>query len=179
MLKKRDLQECHSLYSLMMDPAVSPYVRYLCQSYEEYLFLTKQLMAEEEQKTVISRTILNETGQPIGTIDLYHIEQQTGFLATWIGAPYFGNGYSQRAKSAFLVELFLEHAIETVFMKIRKQNIRSRKAVEKLPYVKLANDVYPDVYQFINAKEQIYDLYHVERSTFFEHHMDLHHVVAT
>lgn len=62
--------------------------------------------------------------------------------------------------------MFLEHAIETVFMKIRKQNIRSRKAVEKLPYVKLANDVYPDVYQYINAKEQIYDLYHVERSTF-------------
>lgn len=45
----------------MMDPAVSPYVRYQCQSYEEYLFLTKQLMVEEEQKTVISRTILNET----------------------------------------------------------------------------------------------------------------------
>ncbi|MCP1183768.1 GNAT family N-acetyltransferase [Paenibacillus sp. 1781tsa1] len=179
MLKKRDLQECHSLYSLMMDPAVSPYVRYLCQSYEEYLFLTRQLMVEEEQKKVITRTILNEAGQPIGTIDLYHIEQQTGFLATWIGSPYFGNGYSQRAKSAFFVELFLEHAIETVFMKIRKQNIRSRKAVEKLPYVKLANDVYPDVYQFINAKEQIYDLYHVERTTFLEHRMDLHHVVAT
>ncbi|MGO4729668.1 GNAT family N-acetyltransferase [Paenibacillus sp. 2KB_22] len=179
MLKKRDLQECHSLYSLMVDPAVSPYVRYLCQSYEEYLFLTRQLMVEEEQKKVITRTILNGAGQPIGTIDLYHIEQQTGFLATWIGSPYFGNGYSQRAKSAFFVELFLEHAIETVFMKIRKQNIRSRKAVEKLPYVKLANDVYPDVYQFINAKEQIYDLYHVERTAFFEHRMDLHHVVAT
>ncbi|WP_336759690.1 GNAT family N-acetyltransferase [Paenibacillus sp. USHLN196] len=179
MLKKRDLQECHSLYSLMMDPAVFPYVRYACQSYEEYLFLTKQLMAEEEQKTVISRTILNEAGQPIGTIDLYHIEHQRGFLATWIGSPYFGNGYSQKAKSAFFIELFLEHAIETVFMKIRKQNVRSRKAVEKLSYVKLANDVYPDVYQRINAKEQIYDLYHVERSVFFENSMDLHHEVAT
>lgn len=179
MLKKRDLQECHTLYSLMVDPAVSPYVRYSCQSYEEYLFLTKQLIAEEEQKTVISRTILNETGQPIGTIDLYHIVNNTGFLATWIGSPYFGNGYSQQAKSSFFVELFLEHAIETVFMKIRKQNIRSSKAAQKLPYVKLANDVYPDVFQSINAKEQIYDLYHVQRSTFFENSMDLHHVVAT
>ncbi|MDT9718529.1 GNAT family protein [Paenibacillus sp. ClWae2A] len=179
MLKKRDLQECHSLYSLMMDPAVSPYVRYQCQSYEEYLFLTKQLIAEEEQKTVISRTILNETGQPIGTIDLYHIEHQSGFLATWIGSPFFGNGYSQRAKSAFFVELFLEHEIETVFMKIRKQNIRSRKAVQKLAYVKLANDVYPDVYQRINMNEQMYDLYHVERSAFFENSMDLHQVIAT
>lgn len=95
----------------------------------------------------------------------------------WI--TVFGNGYSQRAKSAFFVELFLEHGIETVFMKIRKQNIRSRKAVQKLPYVKLANDVYPDVYQRINMNEQMYDLYYVERSAFFENSMDLHQVVAT
>ncbi|MFS0868604.1 GNAT family N-acetyltransferase [Paenibacillus xylanilyticus] len=179
MLKKRDLHECHTLYSLLIDPAVSPYVRYQCQSHEEYLFLTKQLMDEEEQNTTISRTILNETGQPIGTIDLYHVVNNTGYLATWIGAPYFGKGYSQRAKSAFLTELFLEHAIETVFMKIRKQNIRSSKAAQKLPYVKLANDLYHEMYLSINAKEQIYDLYHVERSTFIESSIELHHVVAT
>jgi len=179
MLKKRDLHECHSLYSLLTDPAVSPYVRYQCQSVEEYLFLTKQMIAEEEQQTVISRTILNEAGQPIGTIDLYQIINNTGFLATWIGAPYFGNGYSQRAKSAFFVELFLEHAIETVFLKIRKQNIRSSKAAQKLPYVKLANELFHEVYQSINAGEQIYDLYYVERSAFMESHIDLHQVVAT
>jgi len=179
MLKKRDLHECHALYSLLMDPAVSPYVRYQCQSHEEYLFLTKQLMDEEEQRTTISRTILNEAGVPIGTIDLYHIVNHTGFLATWIGAPYFGNGYSQRAKSVFLSEVFLEHAIETVFMKIRKQNIRSSKAAQKLPYVKLANDLHDEVYQSINAKEQIYDLYQVERMDFFENSTILNQVVAT
>ncbi|WFR61676.1 hypothetical protein P9222_25300 [Paenibacillus amylolyticus] len=106
MLKKRDLQECHSLYSLMRDPAVSPYVRYLYQSYEEYLFLTKQLMAEEEQKTVISRTILNETGQPIGTIDLYHIERHTGFLATWIGSPFSEMGIAKEPNQLSLWNCF-------------------------------------------------------------------------
>ena len=179
MLKKRDLHECHALYSLLNDPSVSPYVRYQCHSPEEYLFLTKQLMDEEEQKTTISRTILNEAGLPIGTIDLYHIVNHTGFLATWIGAPYFGNGYSQRAKSVFLSELFLEHAIETVFLKIRKQNIRSSKAAQKLSYVKLANDSHDELYGFINAGEQIYDLYCVERIDFIKYSMILNQGVAT
>jgi len=179
MLKKRDLHECHSLYNLMMDPVVFPYVRCKCQSYEEYLFITKQLIAQEEQETCISRTILNEMGHPIGTIDLYNIVNNTGFLATWIGTPYFGKGYNQRAKESFFADLFLQHHIETVFMKIRKQNIRSKKAVEKLPYVKLANDTNHEVYHSINSMEQIYDLYHVERLDFLERSEIMQQVVAT
>ncbi|MBU5351177.1 GNAT family N-acetyltransferase [Paenibacillus barcinonensis] len=179
MLKKRELHECQSLYNLMMDPAVSPYVRYACQSQEEMMFLTRQLIAEEEQGTVISRTILNETGTVIGTIDLYHIVNHTGFLATWIGAPYFGNGYSQRAKSAFLTELFLEHGMQTVFMKIRKQNVRSRKAVEKLPYVSLAHDLYPEIVRNINMEQPIFDLYHVDRDSFLASGLEPQHMMVT
>lgn len=179
MLKKRDLHECHSLYDLMLDPAVFPYVRHKCRSYEEYLFVTKQVVVEEEKNICISRTILNELGHPIGTIDLYQIDNKTGFLATWIGAPYFGKGYNQRAKEAFFAELFLQHEIETVFLKIRKQNIRSNKAVGKLPYVKLANDIYPEIYESINYAEQIYDLYYVERAGFLTGSEEMQHVVAT
>ncbi|MFJ2042514.1 Protein N-acetyltransferase, RimJ/RimL family [Paenibacillus sp. ov031] len=178
MLKKRDLHECHSLYDLMVDTAVFPYVRHKCRSYEEYLFATKQVIDEEEQNTCISRTILNELGHPIGTIDLYHMEHKTGFLATWIGAPYFGKGYNQRAKEAFFAELFLQREIETVFLKIRKQNIRSKKAVGKLPYVKLATDIYHEVYKLINNTEQIYDLYYVNCSDFMASE-EMKHVVAT
>ncbi|SFE61990.1 Protein N-acetyltransferase, RimJ/RimL family [Paenibacillus catalpae] len=179
MLKKRDLHECHSLYNLMIDPAVYPYVRYKYQSYEQYLFTTKQLIVEEEQKTCISRTILNEMGHPIGTIELYNIVNRTGFLATWIGIPYFGQGYNQRAKESFFAELFLEHEIETVYLKIRKQNIRSKKAVEKLPYARLANDLSQEVYQLINQTEEIYDLYQVERACFLENSAGLQQDVAT
>lgn len=179
MLKKRDLHECHALYGLMTDPAVFPYVRHPCHSYEEYLFITKQLIVEEEQGNCISRTILNEMGQPIGTIDLYRIAHQTGFLATWIGAPYFGKGYNARAKEAFLAELFLEHPIETVYLKIRKQNIRSRKAVEKLPYVNLGNYIHGQVYQSINQPQHCYDLFYVERSRFLESGEGMQHGIAT
>jgi len=174
MLKKRDLYECHLLYSLIMDPAVYPYVRTKCQTYEQYLLFTKQLILEEEKESCISRTILNEIGSPIGTIDLYNIVNRTGFLATWIGSPYFGKGYNRRAKESFFAELFLEHNIETVFIKIRKQNIRSQKAVEKLQYVKLANDTNPQLYYSINHEQFTYDLYQVEKLTFLESNILVH-----
>ena len=167
-IKKHELHECHSLYTLMVDPAVFPYVRYQCQSYEEYIFVTEQLIDQELQGTLISRTIMNDLGHPIGTIQLYDMANQTGFLATWIGAPYFGQGYNRRAKESFFAELFLEHHIETVYLKIRKHNIRSKKAVEKLPYVQFANDLNPQVYESINSAQRIYDLYQVKRTSFLE-----------
>ncbi|GLX71281.1 GNAT family N-acetyltransferase [Paenibacillus glycanilyticus] len=179
MLKKREFHECHSLYDLLVDPAVFPYVRNKPQSYEEYLFATKQLMVEEEQGTCISRTILNEMGHPIGSIDLYDIVNQTGFLATWIGIPYFGQGYNRRAKEAFFTELFLERQIETVFLKIRQHNIRSKKAVEKLPYVQLANDLSPHIYNKINDRQQNYDLYKVERADFTASCLAIKQEIAT
>ncbi|AZN43632.1 GNAT family N-acetyltransferase [Paenibacillus albus] len=166
MLKKLELIDCHSLYDLMVEPAVFPYVRYKCQSYEQYLFMTKQLLVEEANGASVSRTIMNEAGQPIGAIQLYDIVDRTGFLATWIGAPYFGKGYNGRAKEAFFTELFLEHGIETIYMKIRKQNTRSMKAAQKLSYVDLANESNPQIYQAINAAEPIYDLFAVERARF-------------
>ncbi|MBD3920013.1 GNAT family N-acetyltransferase [Paenibacillus sp. PR3] len=170
MLKKLDLHECHTLYDLMVDPAVFPYVRHKCQSYEEYLFVTKQLITLELelQNTLIARTIMNELGHPIGTIQLYDITNRTGFLATWIGAPYFGQGYNGRAKETFFTELFLEHQIETVYLKVRKQNIRSMKAVAKLPYVQLANELKPELYESINQAQEVYDLYQVVRASFWE-----------
>ncbi|MFD0670736.1 GNAT family N-acetyltransferase [Cohnella sp. GCM10027633] len=171
LLKKRELHECLFLYDLMMDPAVFPYVRHQIRQYEEYLFVTEQMIVEEERETCISRTIIHESGAPIGTIDLYDIVNRTGFLATWIGAPYFGQGYNRRAKESFLTELFLEHRIETVYLKVRIHNIRSKKAIEKLPYAELANDIVPQLYQSINRTHRIYDLYRVERLAFLENEM--------
>ena len=104
-------------------------------SYEEFLFMTKQTMEAEERGELISRTILDEWGYPIGTINLFDIEDNAGFLGTWLGKPYHGKGYNKLAKDAFFNELFYELDIETIFMRIRKINIRSIKAAEKLPYV--------------------------------------------
>ncbi|MHA6480354.1 GNAT family N-acetyltransferase [Paenibacillus sp. strain BS8-2] len=179
MLKKRDLHDCHVLYQFMTEPAVFPYVRFKCQTYEEYVFMTKKLIDEEEQQTCISRTILNEMGHAIGTIDLYDIVNRTGFLATWIGTPYFGGGYNGQAKAYFFTELFVEDRIDTIYMKIQKQNTRSKKAIEKLPYVQFVNEREEQMYQLINSKQQIYDLYRIDRLDFLENRSMLQQGIAT
>ncbi|WP_042355397.1 GNAT family N-acetyltransferase [Bacillus rubiinfantis] len=169
MLKKRELHESHVLYELMTHRDVFPFVRQKAASYEEFLFLTKQTMEAEERGELISRTILDEWGTPIGTITLFDIKSHAGFLGTWLGKPYHGQGYNKIAKEAFFQELFYELEIETVFMRIRKENIRSRKAAEKLPYTMNANESRKTIYQELNATGEIYDLYEIPKDLYTLH----------
>jgi RimJ/RimL family protein N-acetyltransferase len=165
-LKKRELQDCQALYELMVHPEVFPFVRQKAHSYEEFLFITKQTIEAEERGELISRTILDEWGNPIGTISLFDIQDGAGFLGTWLGKPYHGKGYNQRAKDAFFNELFYELSIQTIFMRIRKVNVRSTKAAEKLPYVTLANETRKSLLEQINNGEDIYNLYEISKDNY-------------
>ncbi|CAM4337378.1 GNAT family N-acetyltransferase [Bacillus manliponensis] len=166
MLKKRDLHDSHVLYDLMVHPDVFPFVRQKASSYDEFLFLTKQTIEEEERGEIISRTILDEWGNPIGTITLFDVQEKAGFLGTWLGKPYHGKGYNKLAKDAFFSELFYELDIDTIFMRIRKVNVRSIKAAEKLPYVSLANETRKHVYDQINKNGEVYNLYEISKDQY-------------
>ncbi|CAM3983381.1 GNAT family N-acetyltransferase [Lederbergia lenta] len=168
MLKKRELtwHECHALYDLMAHPDVFPFVRQKAYSYEEFMFVTKQTIEAEERGELISRTIIDEWENPIGTINLYDIEGLAGFLGTWIGKPYHGKGYNILAKESFFQELFFEKEIETIYMRIRNENIRSRKAAEKFPYVIQANETRPTIFKQLNQDKYLYDLYEVPKDLF-------------
>lgn len=163
MLKIRELHEVPILFELASHPEVYPYLRHKADTVDEFYFLTKQTIEAEEQGLVISRTILDEFAQPIGTINLFDIDQRSGFLATWLGKPYFGKGYNKMAKELFFDELFFQKGIENVFMKVRKTNIRSLRAVEKLGYAILGNDLFPEIYQAINVNGNIYHLFVVTK----------------
>ncbi|MDF2556917.1 MAG: alanine acetyltransferase [Bacillales bacterium] len=169
MLKKRDLHESHVLYELMKHPEVFPFVRHKASSFEEFLVLTKQTIEAEERGEIISRTILDQWGNPIGTINLFDIENNTGFLGTWLGKPYHGKGFNGPAKSYFLKELFCELGIETVYMRIRKENIRSIKSTEKLPYVVKANETRRSIYERLNANGDIFELYEIPKDLFMSY----------
>lgn len=171
MIKKRDIHESQALFELMVHPEVFPFVRQKAQSAEELLFLTKQTLEAEERGELISRTIVDEWGSPIGTINLFDVEEGAGFLGTWIGKPYHGKGYNQLAKDAFFQELFYEIGIDTIYMRIRKTNGRSQKAAEKLPYVLLANETKKHIYDQLNASENIYNLYEVSKDQYTFHMM--------
>ncbi|MGD6818464.1 GNAT family N-acetyltransferase [Metabacillus sp. 84] len=166
MLKKRDIHDSHALYELMVHPEVFPYVRHKAESIEEYLFLTKQTIEAEERSELISRTILDEWGSPIGTISLFDLQENAGFLGTWLGRPFHGKGYNQAAKDAFFNELFYELGIERIFLRIRKINVRSMKAAEKLPYVMNANDTRKALLDQINNGQDIYSLYEISKDLY-------------
>ena len=140
---------------------------------EEYLFITKQTIEAEERGEVISRTILDEWGSPIGTISLFDLQENAGFLGTWIGKPYHGKGYNQRAKNAFFNELFYELNIETVFLRIRKQNVRSTKAAEKLPYVVNANETRAGLLRQINNGEDLFNLFEITKIFILSTHITI------
>jgi RimJ/RimL family protein N-acetyltransferase len=172
MLKKRDIHDSHSLYEHIVHPDVFPFVRQKANSFEEYLFLTKQTIEAEDRGELISRTILDEWGSPIGTISLFDIQDNAGFLGTWLGKPFHGKGYNQLAKDAFFHELFYELNIETIFLRIRKQNVRSTKAAEKLPYVVNANETRANLLEQINNGEDLFNLFEITKDqyTFYTYH---------
>lgn len=167
MLKHRDLMETNELYQLLIHPSVFPFVRHKATSAEEYMFMTKQIIEEEALGKTISRTIIDEWGQPIGTISLYDIQDGAGFLGTWIGAPFQGKGYNQIVKKEFLTELFFNYNFHTVFLRIRKENEKSKRASLKLQYVTYANELHPALYEEINAGENKYDLYKITKDLFY------------
>jgi RimJ/RimL family protein N-acetyltransferase len=171
MLKKRDLQDCHALFELITHPDVFPFVRHKADTYDEFLFISKKTIEAEERGELISRTIVDEWGAPIGTINLYDLENNAGFLGTWLGKPYHGKGYNSPAKEEFFQEVFYELGIETIFMRIRKVNIRSIKAVEKLPYVVKANETRQSLYMQLNTVEEVYDLYEISKDQYTLHYM--------
>jgi RimJ/RimL family protein N-acetyltransferase len=166
MLKMRDLEEVSTLFDLLVHPEVFPYVRQKAATSDEFHFITKQTIEAEANGEMISRTIVDEYYNPIGTINLFDIEQCHGFLATWIGQPYFGKGYNQQAKEQFFDELFYTLGIEGIFMKVRRTNTRSLKAVLKLPYVSSGNIDFPVIYQKINQEENVYDLFIITKDQF-------------
>ncbi len=175
MLKKRELQDCQALYDLLVHPDVFPFVRQKAYSYEEFLFVTKQTIEAEERGELISRTILDEWGSPIGTINLYDIEDNAGFLGTWLGKPFHGKGYNQAAKDAFFAELFFELGIETIFMRVKKVNLRSTKAVQKLPFVSFANETRKSLLDQINADGDIFNLFEVSKDLYTLHTLRVGH----
>ena len=153
----------------MSHPDVFPFVRQKVASYEEYVFVTKQTIEAEDAGELISRTILDEWENPIGCISLYEIEDGAGFLGTWLGKPYHGKGYNGLAKEAFFKEIFFELGIETVFMRIRKKNIRSLKAAAKLPYAVLANETRKILYDQLNQGEEVFDLFEIPKDLYTLH----------
>lgn len=99
----------------------------------------KFILKQEKLGKQYSRVILNEEGNLSGVITLKDINQtdKSSHIGTWIGYQYWGKGYNQSAKAKMLHTAFTILDLEYVFAGAKLTNIRSQKAQEKLPYIRI------------------------------------------
>ena len=173
MLKKYILTEKEHtiIYKLMQHPDVYPYVRYKAENFNEYMNNVAKFLESEARGEMVVRVIYNEWNKPIGMINLYDIQNNTGFLSTWIGKEYHGKGYNKIAKELFLNELFEETSVSKIYIKIRNENIRSKKAIVKLDYVNQVIDNFISVYDQKKNKHIIFDLFEIRKKTFVKYQL--------
>lgn len=113
------------------------------------------IIEQERVENQYSRVILNENEDLIGVITLKEINpiNKTAHIGTWIGHQYWGKGYNLLAKKNILYIAFTTLHLEYVFAGAKLTNIRSQKAQEKLPFVKIGvQDEFPIEHQKIESQ---------------------------
>ncbi|MGG0642571.1 GNAT family N-acetyltransferase [Sporosarcina gallistercoris] len=99
----------------------------------------KFIKEQERLGKQYSRVILDESENLIGVITLKDIDNtnKTSHIGTWLGHPYWGQGYNLLAKKEILYIAFMELNLDYVFAGAEISNIRSMKSQEKLPFMKI------------------------------------------
>lgn len=123
----------------------------------EDVFTFLNIMQKEEQSGgTRCRFILDEKERFICTTTLSNISFQThsAAIGTWIDREYWGKGYNSKSKKLILTDAFENLGLEKVFIGADRENIRSRKAQEKLGYVTFdVHEQYPDEHALLEKKQ--------------------------
>ncbi|MBO1583065.1 GNAT family N-acetyltransferase [Bacillus sp. XF8] len=134
-----DLQHADIIFTLSSDPHVKDALGLKVETVEDTKAFIRFAMEEERIKQSLSRVIVNEQQEIIGITSLKHIDYQkkTSHIGSWLGYPFWGQGYNEAAKKEIFRIAFEELNLAYVFSGAKTTNIRSQKAQEKLPYISL------------------------------------------
>lgn len=113
------------------------------------------IFEQEKQGKLFSRVLLNDSREPIGVITLKDIDRihNTCHIGTWIGYPFWGKGYNALAKAEILHIAFTKLQLNYVFAGAKRVNIRSQKAQEKLPYIRIGVEhEFPEEHRKLEAQ---------------------------
>ncbi|MBJ8030203.1 GNAT family N-acetyltransferase [Bacillus cereus group sp. N21] len=134
-----DLQYADIIFTLSSDPHVKDALGIKVETVEDTKTFIRFAMEEERKKQSLSRMIVNERQEIIGITSLKHIDCQKNksHIGSWLGYPYWGQGYNAAAKKEIFKIAFEELNLTYVFAGAKTTNIRSQKAQEKLPYISL------------------------------------------
>ncbi|KOY80365.1 GNAT family N-acetyltransferase [Lysinibacillus macroides] len=156
-LVKHDLKYAEAIHALSSMPQVRDALGLPAGKVEDTIHFIKRECIDEEEGKTVPRVILDEEGQVIGVTSLMFIDRHkmSCHIGSWLGYEFWGKGYNLEAKEVILDIAFFELGLLRVFAGARKVNIRSQKAQEKLPFIRLGveND-YPDEHSWLEVKEK-------------------------
>lgn len=156
-LVKHNLKYAEAIHALSSMPQVRDALGLPIGKVEDTINFIKRECVDEEAGKTVPRVVLNEEGQVIGITSLMFIDHQkkSCHIGSWLGYEFWGKGYNLEAKIAILEIAFIELGLERVFAGARDVNIRSKKAQEKLPFIRLnvEND-YPLEHKWLEVKEK-------------------------
>ena len=156
-LVKHDPQYAQRMFQLSSAPPVKDALGLRVETIGDTQQFIQYIMEEDKAGREISRVILNENNELIGVTSLVKTDytRKRCHIGSWLGHEYWGQGYNQATKLAILRIAFEELGFEHVFAGARKVNIRSQKAQEKLPYIRLhVESEFPEELAYLEAKEK-------------------------
>ncbi|EFI66979.1 GNAT family N-acetyltransferase [Lysinibacillus sp. HST-98] len=156
-LVRHDIKYAEAMHALSSMPQVRDALGLPAGKVEDTIHFIKRERIDEEEGKTVPRVILDEEGQVIGVTSLMFIDhhKKSCHIGSWLGYQFWGKGYNLEAKTAILDIAFFELGLSRVFAGARKVNIRSQKAQEKLPFVRLGVEKdYPEEHSWLEVKEK-------------------------
>lgn len=156
-LVRHDIKYAEAMHALSSMPQVRDALGLPAGKVEDTIHFIKRERIDEEEGKTVPRVILDEEGQVIGVTSLMFIDshKKSCHIGSWLGYQFWGKGYNLEAKKAILDIAFFELGLLRVFAGARKVNIRSQKAQEKLPFVRLGVEKdYPEEHSWLEVKEK-------------------------
>lgn len=100
-----------------------------------------EMMASEFLGFCQARIIESPEQSVAGLILLTSIDsnEKTAEMGTWLGTAYRGSGLNEQAKHCLLQIAFQQLDLLQITMWVAESNLRAQKALEKLPFVRLAD----------------------------------------
>lgn len=148
---------CHEIYRLSSVPQVKDALGLPDGTVEDTKHFIQRVLAEEQLGRTVPRVILDENNRLVSLTDLMFIDHQkkSCHIGTWIGYEYWGQGFNEASKLAMLQIAFEELDLDYVFAGARAVNIRSQKAQEKLPFIRLhVESEFPEEHKALEKKEK-------------------------
>lgn len=181
-LVKLNLKYAEAIHALSSMPQVRDALGLPVGKVEDTINFIKRECVDEEAGKTVPRVVLDEEGQVIGVTSLMFIDHQkrSCHIGSWLGYEFWGKGYNLEAKIAILEIAFFELGLERVFAGAREVNIRSKKAQEKLPFIRLeVEKIYPQEHAWLEIKEKQRCVLNVfEREDFIRYRTSLEKIIG-